>query len=56
MTFLAMGGYWPFVWPAFALAAAVLGALWLASWRSQRAFEAAFKGMPDARRRPGAAP
>lgn len=39
-TFLSMGGYWPYVWPAFAVAAVVLGGLWLASWRSMRAREA----------------
>jgi heme exporter protein D len=38
--FLAMGGYAPFVWPAFALAAAVLTALVVASLRQLRAAEA----------------
>ena len=34
--FLAMGGYAAFIWPAYGLTAAVLGALAWASWRARR--------------------
>jgi heme exporter protein D len=33
---LAMGGYAEYVWPAYAIAAAVLGGLALCSWRWHR--------------------
>ena len=33
---LAMGGYAAFVWPAYGLAAAVLGGMALHSWRRHR--------------------
>ena len=33
---LAMGGYAPFVWPAYGLTAAVLSGLVLLSWRRHR--------------------
>ena len=33
---LAMGGYAPFVWPAYAIAAVVLGGLALYCWRQHR--------------------
>ena len=36
---LAMGGYAGFVWPAYALTAAVLGVLVLHSWRRHRQSE-----------------
>jgi heme exporter protein D len=36
-SWLAMGGYALFVWPAYAIAAAILGGLALHSWRRQRA-------------------
>ncbi|HJU14933.1 MAG TPA: heme exporter protein CcmD [Stellaceae bacterium] len=35
--FLAMGGYAAFVWPAYGVAAAVLGGLTAHSWRRYRA-------------------
>jgi heme exporter protein D len=35
--YLAMGGYAPFVWPAYGLAFAVLGGLAWYSWRCYRA-------------------
>jgi heme exporter protein D len=38
-TFLAMGGYGAYVWPAFALTAAVMIGLLVASVRSLRARE-----------------
>ena len=34
---LAMGGYAAFVWPAYAIAAAVLGGVSIYSWRRYRA-------------------
>ena len=33
---LAMGGYAGFVWPAYGIAAAILGGLALFSWRGHR--------------------
>jgi heme exporter protein D len=39
-SFFAMGGYAPFVWPAFGLAAAVLLGLLIASLRRLRAAKA----------------
>ena len=36
-TYVAMGGYAVFVWPAYAIAAAVLGGLTIQSWRRYRA-------------------
>ena len=36
-TYFAMGGYAAFVWPAYAVAAAVLGGLTIQSWRRYRA-------------------
>jgi heme exporter protein D len=38
---LAMGGYAPFVWPAYAVAGVVLGGLAWHSWRAHRASETA---------------
>ena len=38
---LGMGGYAAFVWPAYAIAAVVLGGLTLHSWRRYRASAAA---------------
>jgi heme exporter protein D len=35
LDYLAMGGYAAFVWPAYALAASVLGALY---WQSRHAY------------------
>ncbi len=53
--FLSMGGYWPYVWPAFAVAALVLGGLWFVSRRAMRAREADLAQLPErARRREGA--
>ena len=36
-TYLAMGGYAVFVWPAYGLSTAVLGGLAFVSWRRYRA-------------------
>lgn len=36
--YLAMGGYWPFVWPAWSLSIATLAGLyWLSRARTRRA-------------------
>jgi heme exporter protein D len=37
VAYFAMGGYAGFVWPAYAVAAVVLGGLALQSWRRYRA-------------------
>ena len=42
--FFEMGGYAAFVWPAYALTAAVLGGLAAASWRRLKAAERALAG------------
>ena len=39
--YFAMGGYAGFVWPAYAIAAAILGGLAFHSWRRHRASAAA---------------
>jgi heme exporter protein D len=54
-SFLDMGGYGGYVWPAFGVTAVVLLGLLLASLRSLRAREETLaalqrKGAPDARR------
>jgi heme exporter protein D len=36
-SYLAMGGYAAFVWPAYAIALAVLGGITVQSWRRYRA-------------------
>ena len=43
--FLAMGGYAPFVWPAFGAAAIVMAALALLSRRALRANEATLEAL-----------
>ena len=40
-TWLAMGGYAAFVWPAYGIAAIVLGGFALYSWRRHRGSSAA---------------
>jgi heme exporter protein D len=45
MSFLAMGGYAAYVWPAFGITAFVLAALALASLRSLRAREQVLEGL-----------
>ena len=47
---LAMGGYAVYVWPAYVLAAAVLGGLTLHSWRRYRA---SARSLERLQRRPG---
>ena len=39
-TWLAMGGYAGYVWPAYAVATVVIGGITLHSWRCYRASEA----------------
>jgi heme exporter protein D len=51
MSFLSMGGYAAFIWPAFGVAAAVLIALFLVSWREAKAREAELEAMPRAEQR-----
>lgn len=48
-SFLAMGGYARYVWPAFAFAALVMIGLLAASLRSLRARQAALKTLEEAR-------
>jgi heme exporter protein D len=43
--FLAMGGYAPFVWPAFGITAAVLIALAVASRRALRSRESVLQAL-----------
>jgi heme exporter protein D len=45
MSFLEMGGYAAYVWPAFGITAAVLAALAFASLRSLRAREQMLEGL-----------
>jgi heme exporter protein D len=40
-TFLAMGGYAGFVWPAYGIALVALGGITVQSWRRYRASERA---------------
>ncbi|MCC7047529.1 MAG: heme exporter protein CcmD [Alphaproteobacteria bacterium] len=45
-TFLSMGGYAAFVWPAFGIATLTLALLWIVSARAQKAAEAALDTLP----------
>ena len=47
--FFAMGGYGAFVWPAFAITAAVMGGLLAVSLRRLRAREAELEALRAAR-------
>ena len=51
MEYLYMDGYWPFVWPAYGVAAVVFLALLVASLRSLRANERAVTELEGSRRR-----
>jgi heme exporter protein D len=53
-SFLAMGGYAGFVWPAYALAAAILGGLLIVSLRRLRMAEAELAAFGGQRARGGA--
>jgi heme exporter protein D len=44
-TYLSMGGYAGFVWPAYGIAAAVLGGLALQSWRRYRTSQGALRNV-----------
>jgi heme exporter protein D len=44
-TYVSMGGYAGFVWPAYGIAAAVLGGLALQSWRRYRASRGALRNV-----------
>jgi heme exporter protein D len=44
-TYVSMGGYAGFVWPAYGIAAAVLGGLALQSWRRYRASQGALRNV-----------
>jgi heme exporter protein D len=51
-TYFAMGGYAAFVWPAYAIATAVLGGLALYSYRRHRASQDALdRFQPTGKRR-----
>jgi heme exporter protein D len=50
LDYLAMGGYAAYVWPAFGVAAAVLGGLLAASLRTLRARRAALEAMRPSER------
>ena len=47
--FFAMGGYAAYVWPAIAVAALVMAALYWQSWRVLRSREAALDALQRAR-------
>jgi len=49
-TFLAMGGYARFVWPAYGLAALVLGGFFWASWSAWRRTERQWSALEGTRR------
>ena len=49
-TFVAMGGYAGFVWPAYGIALAVLGGLAAHSWRRYRASVVALERLQRERR------
>lgn len=44
-TYVAMGGYAAFVWPAYGVAAVVLGGLALHSWRRYRTSQQALRNV-----------
>ncbi len=52
VTYLAMGGYAAYVWPAYAIAVAVLGGL---VWRSWYRYRASIRALAGLQRRPRAA-
>jgi heme exporter protein D len=47
--FFDMGGYAAFVWPAYALTAAILVAIAVGSWRNLRALERELAACEDGR-------
>jgi len=52
--FIDMGGYGAFVWPAYLVAAAVLGLLWLSSMREWRRSQAELSALQRERDTAGA--
>ena len=46
-TYLAMGGYAAYVWPAWGLTALVMLGLLVATWRTNKAREAELKALQD---------
>ena len=53
-TYLAMGGYAAFIWPAYAVTAVVMGGLAITSWRALKARETELRLLQEIRpsRRP----
>ncbi len=49
-TYFSMGGHAAYIWPSYLVAAVVLIALLIASWRAVRAREAQLKTLRHARR------
>lgn len=49
-TFLSMGGYAAYVWPAYIIAVTVLAGLVVSSWKSARKREAELAALRQARR------
>jgi len=49
-SFLAMGGYGAYVWPAYGAALVILAAVWLDGQRRRRAVERALAAAPQSRR------
>ena len=50
MTFVSMGGHGGYIWPAYLIAAIILGGLLIASLRSVRGQEARLAALRKARR------
>lgn len=48
--FFGMGGYGAFIWPAYGVAAALMAALLVLSWRSMRQREALVESLRASRR------
>lgn len=48
MSYLAMGGYAQFVWPAYGVAILVLGGFALSSWRRLKAAQRALDRLAEA--------
>ncbi len=48
MQFLSMGGYAVYVWSSYAVAAIILIALAIVSWRRTRTYEAELQSLQDA--------
>jgi heme exporter protein D len=55
LTFIAMGGYAAFVWPAYAAAASIMAILWWTSMSSYRRRHRALETLQASRQRQGGA-